>query len=102
MPFAKSDAISKRHDSVFDTALMNYVSNRTRVLYWYTIFVGATDRKYTVQAAEYLLGHVWPEIDANATLETVGNPAKILAENENNELWERLSSLLLPEHNALG
>ena len=100
MPFTQSKA-SRRHDSVYDTISMKHLRNPTSALLWYTVFLGATDRTKTIQTAEYLLEHVWPENDANAMLEIVGNPAKQLLEDNNTELRKRLGSLLCPEYYAL-
>jgi hypothetical protein len=101
MPSTKGDVTSKRHDSVHDTILMKHLPNSTLALFWYTIFVGATDRTKTVQAAESLLGHVWPEKDASALFELAGNPARRLPEDDNTELRKRLGLLLYPDYNAL-
>ncbi|KAF3037970.1 hypothetical protein E8E12_006964 [Didymella heteroderae] len=100
MPFTKTDATSRRHDSVYDTLSMERLSNPTSALLWYTIFLGATDRTKMIQAAEYLLGHVWPEKDASALLEIVGDPAKQLPEDYYIELRKELGPLLYPGHNA--
>lgn len=97
MPFTKSDATFRRHDSVHDTISMKHPPNPTSALLWYNIFVGATDRMKTVQAAEHLLEHIPPEKNASAILEIVGNPAKRLSEDDNTGLRKRLGLLLYPE-----
>lgn len=101
VPFTESDATSRRHDSVYDTISKRCLSNPTSALFWYTIFIGASDRMKTVQAAQHLLEHVWPERDASAMLELVGNPAKRLQEDDNTELRKKLGHLLCPEYSAL-
>lgn len=101
MPFTKSHEVSTRHDSVYDITSVQRPGTPTPASFWYTIFVGATDRAKTVETAEYLLGHVWPGKDASAILEVVGNPAKRLREDEHTELRETLGILLYPGHNAI-
>jgi hypothetical protein len=101
IPFTKSEGTATRHDSVYDTLSTKHPPTPPSALFWHTIFVGATDRTKTVQAAKYLLRYVWSEKNADATLEAMGNPAKRLSGDDNTELRKRLGTLLCPEHNAL-
>lgn len=101
LPYTKSKEGSRRHDSGYHSIEIERLLTPDPPVFWYTIFSGATDQTKTVEAAEYLLGYVWPEKSASAILETVGDPAKRLSEDDEIELREKFGALLFPEHNAL-
>ncbi|KAF2622986.1 hypothetical protein BU25DRAFT_351121, partial [Macroventuria anomochaeta] len=110
MPYTKSNEDPMRRESAFSfTALehaqchvaTNSSALPSPALFLYTVFAGATDRTKTVQAAEYLLGHVRPEKDATAILKVVGDPTKRLSGDEGTELRNALGRMLFPEYNAL-
>ncbi|KAF9692134.1 hypothetical protein EKO04_009850 [Ascochyta lentis] len=99
MPYTKCDDDSTRRDSGCCTTSLP--PPPSLAFLWYGILAGATDQAKTIRAAECLLGHVWPEKNATAVLEVVGNPAKRLSEDESTELRDQLSLLLYPEYGAL-
>ena len=110
MPYTKSNEDTTRRDSVFSFAALEHAqchaaTNSSELpspaLPWFTVFAGATDRTKTVQAAEYLLGHVWPEKDATAMLKVVGDPTKRLSGDEDTELRNALGRMLFPEYSGL-
>ena len=97
LPYTNNNDDSTRRDSGYDSP----PSPPSPAFLWYTVLAGATDHTKTICAAEYLLGHAWPEKDAAVILEVVGNPAKRLSEEESTELRNKLGHLLYPEYDAL-
>ncbi|KAL6708876.1 hypothetical protein ACN47E_002283 [Coniothyrium glycines] len=69
---------------------------------WYGVLEGVTDKSRTIQAAETLLGYVWPDQIATDVLEKIGTPDKCLSAAEDEDLREQLRLLLLPESKAFG
>ncbi|KAF1345643.1 hypothetical protein EJ07DRAFT_145239, partial [Lizonia empirigonia] len=98
-PYSRCHDDPSRRDSGLSYTSMH--SHPSPALLWYIILAGATDMTKTICAAECLLGHVWPEQDAAAILEVVGNPAKRLPGEESTELRVKLGHLLYPEYDVL-
>lgn len=96
MPYTKCNDDYNRHDSVFSTLSITKPSPTSPAHLWYIILSGASDRMKTVQAAEFLLNHAWPEKDADAVLKIVGNPAERLSDSDETELRRALGRILYP------
>jgi hypothetical protein len=87
-----------RLDSMFSD--MDMPPSPSPAQMWLAI-LKAKDAASCIAVAEDLLGFVWPEKNASATLNVIGNHQTKLSEADDAELRAKLRKLLFPEYEAL-